>query len=363
MTWLRQLLEWQREVAGTAEFIESVKQDIFHDQVFVYTPKGRIVELTSGSTPIDFAYKIHTDLGHHCIGAKVNGKLTALDTELDNGDTVEILNSKSDSGPSLDWLNPNLGFIRSAGARQSVRAWFRRQERGTNIERGREVVRRELRRFNQTVDDTTLLALFKVDSMDDLMANLGSGNIAESLLAQRLAQIGRETDDPLAQRRNELAVTSPGSGITVVGAGNLLVSIGRCCNPIPGDPIIGFITRARGVTVHKQNCSRVHHENEPERLVDVQWGEEKQLYPVRIIMKAYDRVGLLRDVTALVSNEGVNIASVVTGDYSDSTVTLSLTCYTTGLDQLNKLFSKMEGVRGCISVTRDDTAMPLPAQS
>ena len=331
--------------------------------MFVYTPKGRIVELTSGSTPIDFAYKIHTDLGHHCIGAKVNGKLTALDTELDNGDTVEILNSKSDSGPSLDWLNPNLGFIRSAGARQSVRAWFRRQERGTNIERGREVVRRELRRFNQTVDDTTLLALFKVDSMDDLMANLGSGNIAESLLAQRLAQVGRETDDPLAQRRNELAVTSPGSGITVVGAGNLLVSIGRCCNPIPGDPIIGFITRARGVTVHKQNCSRVHHESEPERLVDVQWGEEKQLYPVRIIMKAYDRVGLLRDVTALVSNEGVNIASVVTGDYSDSTVTLSLTCYTTGLDQLNKLFSKMEGVRGCISVTRDDTAMPLPAQS
>ena len=363
MTWLRQLLEWQREVAGTAEFIESVKQDIFHDQVFVYTPKGRIVELTSGSTPIDFAYKIHTDLGHHCIGAKVNGKLTALDTELDNGDTVEILNSKSDSGPSLDWLNPNLGFIRSAGARQSVRAWFRRQERGTNIERGREVVRRELRRFNQTVDDTTLLALFKVDSMDDLMANLGSGNIAESLLAQRLAQVGRETDDPLAQQRSELAVSGPGSGITVVGAGDLLVSIGRCCNPIPGDTIIGFITRARGVTVHKQNCRRVHHEGEPKRLVDVQWGEEKQLYPVRIIMKAYDRVGLLRDVTALVSNEGVNIASVVTGDYSDSTVTLSLTCYTTGLDQLNKLFSKMEGVRGCISVTRDDTAMPLPSQS
>ncbi|MQF87468.1 MAG: bifunctional (p)ppGpp synthetase/guanosine-3',5'-bis(diphosphate) 3'-pyrophosphohydrolase [SAR202 cluster bacterium] len=363
MTWLRQLIDWQREVSGTAEFIESVKQDIFHDQVFVYTPKGRIVELTSGSTPVDFAYKIHTDLGHRCIGSKVNGKLVALDTTLENGDTVEVLASKSDRGPSLDWLNPNRGYVRSAGARQSVRAWFRRQERGTNIKRGTEVLHRELRRLNQKIDDETIMGLFKVDSMEDLLAGLGSGNIAESLLSHRLAQIGHETETPLAQRPNNLALSSPSSGITVLGVGDLLIHMGRCCNPIPGDPIIGFITRARGVTVHKQDCSSAQHEDEPERLVDVQWGQEKQLYPVRIIMKAYDRVGLLRDVTALVSNEGVNIASVVTGDYSDSTVTLSLTCHTTGLDQLNKLFSKLDGVRGCISVTRDNNILPLPANS
>ena len=363
MTWLRQLIDWQREVSGTAEFIESVKQDIFHDQVFVYTPKGRIVELTSGSTPVDFAYKIHTALGHHCIGAKVNGKLVALDTTLENGDTVEVINSKSDRGPSLDWLNPNRGFVRSAGARQSVRQWFRKQERSTNIERGKEVLRRELRRLNQKINDETILGLFKVDTMDDLMADLGSGNIAESLLSHRLAQIGHETEEPLAKRRNDLPLTSLNSGITVLGVGDLLVHIGRCCNPIPGDPIIGFITRIRGVTVHKQDCPSVRHEDEPERLVNVQWGKEQQLYPVRIIMKAYDRVGLLRDVTALVSNEGVNIASVVTGDYSNSTVTLSLTCHTTGLDQLNKLFSKLDGVRGCISVTRDHTIMPLSSRS
>ncbi|MAF39367.1 MAG: (p)ppGpp synthetase [Chloroflexi bacterium] len=363
MTWLRQLIDWQREVSGTAEFIESVKQDIFHDQVFVYTPKGRIVELTSGSTPVDFAYKIHTDLGHRCIGSKVNGKLVALDTTLENGDTVEVLASKSDRGPSLDWLNPNRGYVRSAGARQSVRAWFRRQERGTNIKRGTEVLHRELRRLNQKIDDETIMGLFKVDSMEDLLAGLGSGNIAESLLSHRLAQIGHETETPLAQRPNNLELPSPSSGITVLGVGDLLIHMGRCCNPIPGDPIVGFITRARGVTVHKQDCSSARHEDEPERLVDVQWGQEKQLYPVRIIMKAYDRVGLLRDVTALVSNEGVNIASVVTGDYSDSTVTLSLTCHTTGLDQLNKLFSKLDGVRGCISVTRDNNILPLPANS
>ena len=363
MTWLRQLIDWQREVSGTAEFIESVKQDIFHDQVFVYTPKGRIVELTSGSTPVDFAYKIHTALGHHCIGAKVNGKLVALDTTLENGDTVEVINSKSDRGPSLDWLNPNRGFVRSAGARQSVRQWFRKQERSTNIERGKEVLRRELRRLNQKINDETILGLFKVDTMDDLTADLGSGNIAESLLSHRLAQIGHETEEPLAKRRNDLPLTSLNSGITVLGVGDLLVHIGRCCNPIPGDPIIGFITRIRGVTVHKRDCPSVRHEYEPERLVNVQWGKEQQLYPVRIIMKAYDRVGLLRDVTALVSNEGVNIASVVTGDYSNGTVTLSLTCHTTGLDQLNKLFSKLDGVHGCISVTRDHTIMPLPSRS
>ena len=363
MTWLRQLLEWQREVAGTAEFIESVKQDIFQDQVFVYTPKGRIVELTSGSTPVDFAYKIHTELGHRCIGAKVNGKLISLDTSLANGDTVEIFTSKSDRGPSLDWLNPNRGYVISASARQSVRQWFRKQERSTNIQRGREVLRRELRRLNQKVDDETLMGLFKLDTKDDLLANLGSGNIAESLLSHRLAQIGQETEPPLTQRRNDLPLSSPSSGITVLGVGDLLMRMGRCCNPIPGEPIIGFITRARGVTIHKQDCASVRHEDEPERLVDVQWGKEQQLYPVRVTMKAYDRVGLLRDMTSLVSNEGVNIASVVTEEWADGTVTMALTCHTTGLDQLNKLFSKLEGVRGCISVTRDRSSMPAPSRS
>ena len=363
MTWLRQLLEWQREVAGTAEFIESVKQDIFHDQVFVYTPKGRIVELTSGSTPVDFAYKIHTEMGHRCIGAKVNGKLVSLDTSLANGDTVEIVTSKSDRGPSLDWLNPNRGYVISASARQSVRQWFRKQERSTNIQRGKEVLRRELRRLNQKVDDETLMGLFKTDTKNDLLANLGSGNIAESLLSHRLAQIGQETEPPLTLTRNDLPLSSPSSGITVLGVGDLLMRMGRCCNPIPGEPIIGFITRARGVTIHKQDCASVRHEDEPERLVDVQWGQEKQLYPVRVTMKAYDRVGLLRDMTSLVSNEGVNIASVITEEWADGTVTMALTCHTTGLDQLNKLFSKLEGVRGCISVTRDRSTMPAPSRS
>ena len=358
MTWMRQLLEWHREVTGTAEFIESVKQDIFVDQVFVYTPKGRIVELTTGSTPVDFAYKIHTELGHRCVGSKVNGKMVSLDTALQSGDTVEIFNSKSERGPSLDWLNPNRGYVRSAHARQSVRQWFRRQERSTNIQRGREMLRRELRRLNQKFDDGEILALFKLDSMDDLLANFGSGGMTESQLAQRLAQARQVAEPPLAQKRTDLPLSSPSSGITVLGVGDLLTRIGRCCSPIPGDHIVGFVTRSRGVTVHKHDCPSVKHEDDQERFIKVDWGQAQELYPVRVVMKAYDRVGLLRDLTALVSGEGVNIASVITQEFADGTVTMGLTVHTTGIEQLGKLFSKLEGVRGCISVNRDATGMP-----
>ena len=359
MSWMRQLLEWQREVAGSADFVERTKEDIFRDQVFVFTPKGRIVELTSGSTPVDFAYKIHTELGHRCVGAKVNGKLVSLDTALRNGDTVEVLSTKSERGPSLDWLNPNRGYVRSATARQAIRLWFRRQERGVNIQRGREMLKRELRRLNQKFEDGEILSLFKYDTLDDLLAQLGSGGLTETQLAERLAAARQEQEaPPLARKRTDLPLTSPSSGITVLGVGDLLTRIGRCCSPIPGDAIIGFVTRSRGVTVHKVDCSSVRHEDEPERFIKVDWGQERELYPVRVKMRAYDRVGLLRDLTQLVSGEGVNMAAVVTEEFTDGTVTMGLTVYTTGLEQLGKLFAKMEGVRGCISVHREHAAAP-----
>ena len=358
MTWLRQLLEWQREMAGTDEFIESVKQDIFHDQVFVYTPKGEIVELTSGSTPIDFGYKIHTDLGHRCVGAKVNGRLVSLDTKLKNGDTVEIMTSKGERGPSLDWLNPNRGYVGSASARQKVRLWFRRQARSSNIQRGRELLRRELRRVSQKLEDAEIVTLCKFDNMDELLANLGSGGLTESQLAYRLSQASQEHQPEQPVIKPNLPLSSPSSGVSVLGVGDLLTRIAQCCNPIPGDPIMGFITRTRGVTVHKEGCASLTNEDEPERIVTVDWGEAHELYPVRIKMKAYDRVGLLRDVTLLVSEEHVNIASVITKELPDGTVTMELTVHTTGLDQLGKVFAKLEGVRGVTSVTRDRSSIP-----
>ncbi len=363
MTWMRQLLEWQREVTATDEFIESVRQDIFRDQVFVYTPKGDIVELTAGSTPVDFAYKIHTELGHRCMGSKVNGRLVSLDTVLENGDTVEVVASKSERGPSLDWLNPNRGYVASANARQRVRQWFRRQARSSNIQRGRELLRRELRRLNQRLDDDEVVAICKYDSIDELLANLGSGVITESQVAHRLAQARQGTEAPVERPKTPMPLSSPSSGITVLGVGDLLIRVARCCNPIPGDEILGFITRARGVTVHKKDCQSLRSEDEQERIVNVDWGVERTLYPVRIKMKAYDRVGLLRDITTAVSEEHVNIASVITRELEDGTVTIELTLHTTGLEQLGKLFAKLEGVRGITSVTRDRSSIPAPARS
>ena len=352
MTWLRQLLDWQREVSGTDEFLEGVKTDLFRDQVFVYTPKGEIIELPSGATPIDFAYKIHTELGHRCMGSKVNGRLVPLDYQVNNGDTVEIVATRSDRGPSLDWLNPDLGYVRSAGARQSVRQWFRRQERGANVQRGREFLKKELKRLNLSLDESQVAGMFRYDTAEEFFSALGSGGITENQVASRLTAPQEKAQE---QQKSLLPLSSPTSGVKVLGVGDLLIRMGRCCNPLPGEEIIGYITRSRGVTVHKRNCPNLRNEDEMERLVDVEWGQTKELYPVRVTIQAWDRVGLLRDMTTQVSEQGVNIASVVTTENPDSTATISLTLYTTGVGQLSRLFSKLEGVRGVISAIRSPT--------
>ncbi|MFQ5861023.1 MAG: RelA/SpoT family protein [Dehalococcoidia bacterium] len=358
MTWLRQLLEWHREVSGAEEFLESVRMDIFRDQVFVYTPKGDIIELPSGATPIDFAYRIHTHLGHRCIGAKVGGKLVPLDYQLQSGDTVEILTSKVARGPSIDWLNPNLGYVHTAHAREKIRQWFRKQERSASVPRGRELLHRELKRLNMTVEEAELAPMFKFDTVEEFLAALGSGNITTNQVVHRLTS-GQEERSVV---RPPISITTPSPTIQVLGVGDLLTHIARCCSPIPGDEIVGYITRTRGVTVHRKSCPNVVHEDELERLVKVEWGPAKELYPVRISVVAWDRVGLLRDITTLVSQEGVNIASVVTTENNDATATITLTVHTTGIAQLSRLFSKLEGVQGVVSVTRVTESEP-PSQT
>jgi guanosine-3',5'-bis(diphosphate) 3'-pyrophosphohydrolase len=350
MTWLRQLLEWQSDVTGTDEFLENVKTDLFPDQVFVYTPKGEIKELPSGSTPIDFSYHVHTDLGHRCIGAKVNGKLVPLDYKLRNGDTVETLTSKVVRGPNLDWLNPNAGYVRSATARQRIRAWFRRQARSENIQRGRELLARELRRHNMIRSDQELTKLFKLDTTEEFLSSLGSGAITINQIATRLAQQQEEEYSPVQEE--VLPAPKSAHGIKVIGMGDVLTHLGRCCSPLPGDTIIGFITRNRGVTVHKHDCHNVFNEDETERLVHVNWGATKTLHTVRLTVEAWDRVGLLRDITTLVSAEKINIASMSTHEHNDGTVTLQLTIFTTGVDQLSRLFTKLEKVQGVTTAYR-----------
>ncbi len=350
MTWLRQILDWQRDVNGSHEFIESFKTDIFKNQVYVYTPKGDLKELPAGATPLDFAFRIHTDVGHRCIGAKVNGKLVALTYQLQNGDTVEVMTSKTVKGPSLDWLNPNLGYLKSNSARTKVRQWFNRQERKTNIERGKDIFRRQLRRLNMSMADEELARVLKFSSTEEFLAALGGGDITVEQVVERITNQEIPQDEDFEQIHS-VPASSPASGIEVLGVGDLLTQMANCCTPIHGDSIIGYITRTRGVTVHRRNCSNIVAERETERLIPVAWSKAHPLYPVRVRLEARDRVGLLRDITSLVSEEGVNIASCVSEEEKDVSI-ISLTVYVDGISQLNRLFSKMESVRGVIGVSR-----------
>ncbi len=350
MTWVRQLLDWQRDVNGSHEFVESFKMDIFKNQVYVYTPKGDLKELPAGATPLDFAFRIHTDIGHRCIGAKVNGKLVALTYTLQNGDTVEIMTSKAVRGPSLDWLNPNLGYLNSNSARAKVRQWFNRQERRANIERGKDIFRRQLRRLNLAMTDEELSTILGFSSTDEFMVALGGGEITVEQVVDRIANQGIPPDSDF-EKIYSVPVSSPASGIEVLGVGDLLTRMANCCTPILGDSIVGYITRTRGVTVHRRNCPNIIAERETERLIPVGWSKAHELHPVRVRLEAQDRVGLLRDITSLVSEEGVNIASCVSEEEKDVSI-ISLTVYVDGISQLNRLFSKMESVRGVIGVSR-----------
>ena len=350
MTWLRQLLEWQRDVAEAEEFVESFKTDIFQNQVFVYTPAGDLKELPAGSTPLDFAFRIHSDLIFRCIGAKVNGKLVPLTYKLQNGDTVQVLTSNTVRSPSLDWLNQEAGYIRTASARARVRQWFKRQERSANIQRGRDMYNKQIKRLNATMSDSEAAEMVGIAKVEDFFAALGDGSVTVNQVVQKLSN--KEAEN-IVEIKPAAALPSilPSSAIEVLGVGDLLTSIARCCNPINGDEIAGYITRSRGVTVHRRNCPNILNETEKERLVTVGWGKTQTLYPVRIQVRAWDRVGLLRDVTAAVSDEGVNIAECVSEEYADMSI-ITLTAHIRGIDQLSTLFFRLEGVKGVIGVTR-----------
>lgn len=350
MSWLRRMLEWQQEVSESDEFLETVKTDILPDQVFIYTPKGDIKELPTGSTPIDMAYRIHTELGHRCIGAKVNGKLIALNQPLQSGDTVEILTSKVARGPSLDWLNSNLGFINSGNAREKIRIWFRKQERGATVERGKEILSKELLRLSISPDHSKVARLFNYEVLDDLFEALGSGSITTNQVAAKISKL--QSESPLEFENDPYNAET---GIKIHGVGDLITHLARCCSPMPKDDVIGYITRTRGISVHRKTCRTILNGDDPGRLVNVDWGKTRNLFPVRLRIEAWDRVGLLKDITTLVSQEDVNIASMFTEeDRLERTATVFLTLFTQGIDQLSRLFVILEGVPGVNNVRRSE---------
>ncbi|MDO8615379.1 MAG: bifunctional (p)ppGpp synthetase/guanosine-3',5'-bis(diphosphate) 3'-pyrophosphohydrolase [Dehalococcoidia bacterium] len=351
LAWLRQLMEWQRDIAQAEELVEAVKTDIFQDQVYVFTPKGEIKDLPTGSTPLDFAYRIHTDLGHRCVGAKVNGRLVSLNYQLKNGDVVEILTSKSSKGPSRDWMNLNLGYLRTTHGREKVRQWFKRQERAENIARGKEMVEKELQRLGTSLPEMQeqLLKMFKFEDLEDFLLRVGYGEISTQHIASKLASLIEEDELPQAPAPAGATYTT---SISVLGTGDLLTRLARCCNPVPGDQIIGYVTRGEGVSVHRRDCRNVLNEDEKERLVDVEWGRRGQLYPVSVHIEAWDRVGLLRDIATLAAEERVNMVGVHTEEGDDGHISITATLETAGVEQLMRLLSRMEAIRGVLSVSR-----------
>jgi len=273
-----------------------------------------------------------------------------LDYQLNNGDTVEILSSRSARGPSLDWLNLDLGYVRTASARAKIRQWFRRQKRAANIRRGKELLHKELSRLDMTAEEAEIARLFKYDSPEELFLALGSGGVT---INQVLSRLTAQPEKPPLVPKPPKDAGGMDAGVKVLGVGDLLTHVAACCRPIPGDEIVGYITRGRGITVHKKECPNILHEDEKERLVELEWGTAERLYPVPVNIVAWDRVGLLRDISTLVSEEGVNMSGVASRHMSDGCVTISVTLYTKGIGQLSRMFGKVETVRGVISISRN----------
>jgi guanosine-3',5'-bis(diphosphate) 3'-pyrophosphohydrolase len=357
MAWLRQVMDWRRDLVDAQEFVDSLKTDLFPEEVYVFTPKGDVIELPRGSTPIDFAYHVHTEIGELCQGAKVNGKIVPLNYQLKDGDQVQILTAKR-GGPSRDWLNPHLGYVRTSRARQKIRQFFRRQEREENVTRGRVLLEKELKRLgieSESYDD--IAKMFLLSKVDDLLAAIGYGDINVHQISSKILEL--ESDKDLLDAAEAVAVSAPaeGAGIRVTGVGDLLTKIGGCCNPLPGDAIIGYVTRGRGVTIHRLDCAnvlRVLRDGDKERLIEVDWGEALDTaYPVLVKITAYDRKGLLKDIAAVIDAEDVNmISATINTRTKDQVATIVATLEISGVTQLSRVLAKIESLTNVLEAAR-----------
>lgn len=355
IAWLRSLMDWRQEVADAGEFVDSVKSDVFQDRVYVFSPKGGVFDLPAGSTPIDFAYLVHTEIGHRCRGAKVNGRLVALNYQLQNGDQVEILTTKR-GGPSRDWLNPVLNYTKTARARQKIRQWFKRQNRTENIARGREQLEKELKRLGVNHDESyeRIAGLFGFGRVDDFLAAIGCGDINAQQIAAKVLQAEREEHEEELKLPEVAPPPLPTPGIMVKGVGNLLTRLARCCNPLPGDDIIGYVTRGRGVTIHRKDCLNMLRREDAERFIEVDWGQGiQQTYPVVIRVIAYDREGLLRDIAGVVADEDISMsaANVVTRK-KENMATITATLEITDIAQLSRVLAKIDQLPNVLEAKR-----------
>ena len=354
--WLRQVLEWKEHGAGSDDFLDQLNTELLSDRVYVVTPRGRILDLPAGATPLDFAYQVHTDIGHRCRGAKVNAVMVQLTHGLQSGDQVEILTTRNAS-PSRDWLNPNLGYLKTSRARAKVRHWFRQQNYDENHAQGLEVFHREMKRFGTVEPDRAKLAArYNYKRFDDLLAGIGSGDVSPGQLATALQDALPEKPlAPLPKPRARSQRRRDGD-VRIGGVGNLLTQIAGCCKPVPPEPIVGFITLGRGVSIHRSDCANVLRLGMADRarVIDVDWEESgKDTYPVPLQLSAYDRTGLLRDITAVVANEDVNVAALSSEfDEGEQMTHVRLTVEVTDLTQLSRVMDRLTHLANVVEVRR-----------
>ncbi|MER5516331.1 GTP pyrophosphokinase [Streptomyces sp. NPDC002763] len=371
MAWLRQLLDWQKETEDPSEFLESLRFDLSRNEVFVFTPKGDVIALPAGATPVDFAYAVHTEVGHRTIGARVNGRLVPLESTLDNGDLVEVFTSKAPgAGPSRDWL----GFVKSPRARNKIRAWFSKERRDEAIEQGKDAIVRAMRKQNLPIQRiltgdslVTLAHEMRYPDISSLYAAIGEGHVAAQNVVQKLVQaLGgeeaatEEIDEsvPPARGRRSKRRSSQDPGVVVKGVDDVWVKLARCCTPVPGDPIIGFVTRGSGVSVHRSDCVNVESlSREPERILDVEWAPtQSSVFLVAIQVEALDRSRLLSDVTRVLSDQHVNILSAAVQTSRDRVATSRFTFEMGDPKHLGHVLKAVRGVEGVYDVYRVTSA-------
>jgi GTP pyrophosphokinase len=354
VNWLRQLLGTLQDSSDGSDESEAIQDELLGERIYVFTPRGDVVDLPFGSTPIDFAYAIHTEVGHRCRGARVNGKMVGLDYRLKSGDQVDIITSKK-GGPSRDWMNENLNFTGSTRTRSKIRGWFRQQEREQNIAQGRDIVNRELKRLGvsdvYTLQD--IAQALKHDETDQFLALVGFGDIQSSQIGGAISSLQQKLrpDDelrlllkPQTERKSKQ--------LTVRGIEGLHTRMAGCCNPIPPEPIVGYITRGRGVTIHTKECHQLMATKEPERWIEVEWGIEEETYPIPIIIKAFRRPGLMDDIANILKGHSVNLVKTKTTT-SNSVSTINMIAEVSSLDQLNWILGKFERLTNVIEVRRE----------
>lgn len=356
--WLRKLLQWQEELVDSADLAEELRNQVTEDRVYVFTPKGDIVDLPLGSTPLDFAYYVHSSVGHRCIGAKISGRIVPFTYQLKTGDQVEILTGR-EQNPSRDWLNPHLGYLKSSRARSKVQYWFRQQDKDKNLAAGRDLLDSELAKLNLPMEHPAkVLQRFNVNSMDELLVGIGGGDIKLTQVVHYLQSQQPKTNEPEIDPRLKQKPSAPRvqSDVVVQGVGNLLTHMAGCCQPLPGDAIIGYITQGRGIAVHRDDCDqfKLMEAQHPERVVDATWGDQYASgYAVDIRILAHDRNGLLRDITSILANEKANVTQMNSySNIKEQSVVINMTLELYNQDSLNKLLSKVSQVPDVLEARR-----------